>query len=76
MTQKQRILAILRRRKNGATNGELVFQTRITNVHKRISELESDGHAIDRYQEWHQPKDGRGAWVTRYCLAGEADKAA
>ena len=70
-TQKQKILDILRRRKNGATNGELIFETRATNPHKRIAELEKDGYTFDYYSEWHQPKEGRGAWLTRYVLAGE-----
>lgn len=70
-TQKQRILDILRRRKNGATNGELIFETRALCPWKRITELEADGYTFDYYSEWHQPKSGRGAWLTRYVLVGE-----
>ena len=68
MTQKQKILAALRR-KPGATNADLIRMTGSTNPHKRIAELERDGIAVERWQEWWQPKTGRGCWLTHYRAA-------
>lgn len=69
MTQKQQILNILKRRKKGATNGDLIRLTGSTCPHKRVEELERDGVAIERESRWHKPKGGRGAWLTVYRLA-------
>jgi hypothetical protein len=76
MTQKQRIIETLRRRKNGATYGELTFTTGSTSPHKRIAEAERDGYLFDYYSEWRERKGERGAWVTRVVLAGEPKQAA
>jgi hypothetical protein len=76
MTQKQRIIDTLRRRKNGATYGELTFTTGSTSPHRRLSELEKDGYLFDYYSEWRERKGERGAWVTRVVLAGKSGVAA
>jgi len=76
MTQKQKIIDTRRRRKNGASYGELTFRTGSTSPHKRLAEAESEGYEFDYSYEWRERKGERGAWVTRVVLAGEPQQAA
>jgi len=71
MTQKQQILQFLKRRKSkGATNGEIMFELRITCPHKRIDELLRDGHNIEWGYRWHEPLS---RWLAVYWLVEEGE---
>ena len=78
-TQCQRLLAYLKRNSKGITTMEAFEHLRITCVHKRIAELEGEGHwdqgwthdtwipayTITRTKE----RTASGSTVTRYKLA-------
>jgi hypothetical protein len=74
-TQCQRLLAYLKKHRQGITTMEAFEHLRITCVHKRISELEEIGE-LDGYH-WKQAhfitrtkeRTASGSIVTRYKLA-------
>lgn len=79
-TQCQRLLAYLRRHKNGITTMEAFRELGITCVHKRIAELECEGKWVANCEwedEWvplckitrTPERTATGSTVTRYKLA-------
>ena len=67
MTQKQALLAYLKRHQKGVTTCQ-AFELGITCLWKRISELEADGHKIERTDVHGTNRYGHHCKVTRYRL--------
>ena len=67
MNQKQALLAYLKRHQKGVTTWQ-AFELGITCLWKRISELESDGHKIERTDVHGTNRYGHHCKVTRYRL--------
>ena len=69
MTQKQALLAYLKSHSKGITTWVAFDALGISCVHKRISELEKDGHKIERQAIAGVNRYGHACMVTRYRLA-------
>ena len=67
MTQKQALLAYLKRHQKGVTTWQ-AFELGITCLWKRISELEADGNKIERTDVHGTNRYGHHCKVTRYRL--------
>ena len=67
MTQKQALLTYLKRHQKGVTTWQ-AFELGITCLWKRISELEVDGHKIERTDVHGTNRYGHHCKVTRYRL--------
>ena len=68
MTQKQALLAYLKKNGKGITTWVAFDQLGISCVHKRISDLEKDGHKIERQSVAGVNRYGHPCKVTRYRL--------
>ena len=69
MTQKQALLAYLKKNGKGITTWLAFDQLGISCVDKRISDLEKDGHKIERQSVAGVNRYGHPCKVTRYRLA-------
>jgi hypothetical protein len=68
MTQKQALLAYLKSHSKGITTWVAFDALGISCVHKRISDLENDGHKIERQSVAGVNRYGNPCKVTRYRL--------
>ena len=73
MTQKEALLAFLRKNKKGITTYSAFEFLGISCVHKRVSDLEADGYKIDRQSIDGLNRYGNPCRVTRYRLANETN---
>lgn len=69
MSKAEQVWEVIRKNP-GITNGELIRKTGQTCPWRRVTELIQAGKPVERWQEWWQPKSGRGCWLTHY-RAGE-----
>ena len=68
MTQKEALLSYLKRHPKGITIWVAVDQLGITCPHKRVADLEADGHKIERTKVDGTNRYGNHCSVTRYRL--------
>ena len=73
MTQKEALLAYLKKHPKGITIWVAFEVLGITCPHKRIADLEADGYKIDRQSIDGLNRYGNPCRVTRYRLANEAN---
>jgi hypothetical protein len=68
MTQKQALLNYLKRHPKGITTGAAMEMLGILCVHKRVAELENDGHMFERITKYFTNRYGNPASVMWYRL--------